>query len=297
MMTRMQTESPNPNSEQVDQLDALAIVDLINDQDRTVAAAVATQRSAIAQAIELVASTLARGGRLIYVGAGTSGRLGVLDASECPPTFSTSPQSIIGIIAGGEPALTQAIEGAEDDVIAAVEDLQRIDFSSRDLLFGIATSGQTPYVLAAVAHARSIGAATVGLTCNEATPLHALVDVIIAPIVGPEVITGSTRMKAGTATKMILNMVTTGTMIRLGKTYGNLMVDLRATNAKLKRRCVRIVCGLTDLGEADAQSLLGRTNGEVKTAIVAHRCHVSVEVARERLAQAEGRLRTALELE
>lgn len=291
----MTTESTNPESISIDSLDSLAIVDLINRQDQSVATAVGTQRVAIAEAIDRITSGLAVGGRLIYVGAGTSGRLGVLDASECPPTFSTPPEMIVGIIAGGTLALTQAIEGAEDDEEAAVAELKRIQIQTTDVLVGIATSGRTPYVLSALRYAKSLGSPTIGVTCNDATPMHELVDTIIAPIVGPEVITGSTRMKAGTATKMILNMLTTGAMVRLGKTYGNLMVDLRATNKKLQERCVRIVRTLTGLDEVAAQQLLVQANGQLKTAIVAHRCHLSIADARQRLRAARGHLRSALE--
>lgn len=275
-------------------MDSLAIVDLINREDQGVATAVATQRVAIAAAIDRITKIMAAGGRLIYVGAGTSGRLGVLDASECPPSFSVTQDTVIGIIAGGPTALTNAIEGAEDDEAAAEVDLKLIEFQRTDILVGIATSGHTPYVLAAIRYANFLGAPTIGVTCNETSALHHLVDVIIAPIVGPEVITGSTRMKAGTATKMVLNMLSTGAMIRLGKTYGNLMVDLRATNTKLRLRCVRIVQMLTGLDDEAAQQLLEQANGQLKTAIVAQRCSVSIADARARLRAAHGHLRTAL---
>lgn len=290
----MTTELSNPDSSSIDTMDSLAIVDLINREDQGVATAVATQRVAIAAAIDRITKIMAAGGRLIYVGAGTSGRLGVLDASECPPTFSVTQDTVIGIIAGGPTALTNAIEGAEDDEAAAEVDLKLIEFQRTDILVGIATSGHTPYVLAAIRYANFLGAPTIGVTCNEASALHHLVDVIIAPIVGPEVITGSTRMKAGTATKMVLNMLSTGAMIRLGKTYGNLMVDLRATNAKLRQRCVRIVQMLTGVDDETAQQLLEQANGQLKTAIVAHRCSVSIADARARLRAAHGHLRTAL---
>ncbi|MDP1562122.1 MAG: N-acetylmuramic acid 6-phosphate etherase [Pirellulaceae bacterium] len=290
----MTTEQSNPDSSSIDTMDSLAIVDLINREDQGVASAVATQRVAIAAAIDRITKIMAAGGRLIYVGAGSSGRLGVLDASECPPTFNVTQDTVIGIIAGGPTALTNAIEGAEDDEATAVVDLKLIEFQRTDILVGVATSGHTPYVLAAIRYANFLGAPTIGVTCNEATPLHPLVDVIIAPIVGPEVITGSTRLKAGTATKMVLNMLSTGAMIRLGKTYGNLMVDLRATNTKLRQRCVRIVQMLTGLDDEAAQQLLEQANGQLKTAIVAQRCAVSIADARARLRAAHGHLRTAL---
>ncbi|MBL8889518.1 MAG: N-acetylmuramic acid 6-phosphate etherase [Planctomycetaceae bacterium] len=291
----MATELSNEDSKTIDTMDCLAIVDLINREDQTVALAVGTQRVAIAAAMDAIANALAAGGRLIYVGAGTSGRLAVLDAAECPPTFSVSPETVVGIIAGGPAALTSALEGAEDDEAAAVFELKRIQLQPIDILVGIATSGRTPFVLSAIRYAASLAVPTIGITCNPATPLHDLADVTIAPIVGPEVITGSTRMKAGTATKMVLNMLTTGAMIRLGKTYGNLMVDLRATNTKLRQRCVRIVRTLTGLDEQAAQELLEQANGQVKTAIVAHRCRLSIAEARRKLRATFGHLRNALE--
>lgn len=291
----MSTELSNEHSSAIDMMDSLSIVDLINREDQTVALAVGTQRMAIAAAIDAIANTLAAGGRLIYVGAGTSGRLAVLDAAECPPTFSVPAETVVGIIAGGPTALTSAIEGAEDDEEAALFELKHIQLQPIDVLVGIATSGRTPFVLSAIRYAKSLGAPTIGVTCNAATAMHALADIIIAPIVGPEVITGSTRMKAGTATKMVLNMLTTGAMIRLGKTYGNLMVDLRATNTKLRQRCVRMVCALTGLDEPAAQQLLEESNGQLKTAIVAHRCDVSITEARRKLRANLGHLRSALE--
>ncbi len=291
----MTTELPNPETLAIDRASSAEIVAMIQREDALVAAAVGTQQSAIAEAIDLIAVALAGGGRLVYLGAGTSGRLGVLDASECPPTFSTAPETVVRLIAGGPAALTRAIEGAEDDEGAAVADLCGIEFCSADVLVGIATSGGTPYVLSGVRYARSLGAVTVGITCNAPSALHDHVDVMIAPVVGPEVIAGSTRMKAGTATKMVLNMLTTGAMIRWGKVYGNLMVDMRATNAKLRRRCVQIVCRLTDLDESAAQALLSQADGQLKTAIVAARCGVSIDQARARLVAASGHLRLALE--
>lgn len=291
----MTTELPNPETAAIDRASSAEIVELINRQDGVVAEAVGTQKVVIAEAIDRIAAGLAAGGRLVYLGAGTSGRLGVLDASECPPTFGSAPETVVGLIAGGPAALTRAIEGAEDDEAAAVADLRAIEFHSRDVLVGIATSGQTPYVLSGIRYARSLGAVTIGLTCNAPSALHELVDVIIAPVVGPEVIAGSTRMKAGTATKMVLNMLTTGAMIRRGKVYGNWMVDLRATNTKLRRRCVRMVCRLTDLDESAARELLLQSDGQLKTAIVAARCGVSIEEARARLLTASGHLRSALE--
>ncbi len=288
------TESRNPASEQIDSLPPLDIVRLINAEDARVAEAVGREAEPIARAIEIIADRLQQGGRLVYLGAGTSGRLGVLDASECPPTFSVPAGMVVGIIAGGSAALTQAIEGAEDDRDQGARDLAAIGLSAGDVLVGIATSGRTPYVLGGLAYARSLGAATIGLACNRGTELTAACDLMIAPVVGPEVISGSTRMKAGTATKLVLNTLTTGAMILLGKTYGNLMVDLRATNSKLVSRTRRIVAELTGLSEASAKSLLAQCGGELKTAVVAQRLGISPELARERLSRHAGHLRAAL---
>jgi len=291
---QLTTESRNEKSNQIDSLSTLEIVDLINQEDQLVAEAVADQRQAIAAAIDIITARLTQGGRLLYLGAGTSGRLGVLDASECPPTFSTSPHMVVGIIAGGPAALTRAIEGAEDDAHQAVEDLRSHQLNSHDVLVGIATSGRTPYVIAGLHYARLVGAAAVGLSCNEPSEMSQAADLMIAPVVGPEVISGSTRLKAGTATKMVLNMLTTASMVKLGKTYGNLMVDLRATNTKLKARSLRIVQAITGLESEQAELILAQCAGEVKTAIVAHCCGLPPEQARQRLQQTGGHLRAAL---
>jgi N-acetylmuramic acid 6-phosphate etherase len=288
------TESGNPASNEIDSLSPLEMVRLINAEDARVAAAVGLEAEHIAAAIDVITETMRSGGRLIYIGAGTSGRLGVLDASECPPTFNSDPRQVVGLIAGGNGALTRAIEGAEDDVIAASRDLQAIDFSARDCLVGIATSGRTPYVLGGVRWARELGAKTIGLACNLASELSQHVDIMIAPIVGPEVISGSTRMKAGTATKMVLNMLTTGAMVRLGKTHGNLMVDLRASNSKLVARARRLVAHMTSVTEAEAEALLERCNGEVKTAIVMQHLGVDAMTARKRLSAVDGHLRQVI---
>jgi N-acetylmuramic acid 6-phosphate etherase len=294
MLEKLTTEQRNPRSHNLDQLDATGIVRLMTSEDAGVAAAVAAESPAIARAIMLTAERLGAGGRLIYLGAGTSGRLGVLDAAECPPTFNTPPEMVRGIIAGGSAALTEAIEGAEDDPDRAAHDLAAIDFGPADLLVGIATSGRTPYVLGGLRRATQVGAATIGLTCNADSEMHGLARIVIAPVVGPEIISGSTRLKAGTATKMVLNMLTTGAMILLGKTYGNLMVDLKATNQKLKARSVRIVREITDLSSDEAERLLASCQGEVKTAIVAHLKQVEPAEARRRLAAADQHLRAAL---
>ncbi|WP_146389417.1 N-acetylmuramic acid 6-phosphate etherase [Allorhodopirellula solitaria] len=288
------TEARNERSDHLDLMTAPEIVQLMNAEDATLAAAVAKESEAIAEAIDVVVNSFQSGGRLFYIGAGTSGRLGVLDASECPPTFNTPPEMVIGIIAGGDTALRQAIEGAEDSVTLAAEDLAKHNFNANDTLVGIASSGGTPYVIGGLDYARQTGAATVGLTCNANSRLHRHADTIIAPVVGPEILSGSTRLKAGTATKMVLNMLTTGAMVRIGKTYGNWMVDLRASNDKLRRRSIRIVGELTGLSADAAAGLLGRCDGDLKTAIVSHVRGVDAAEARERLQQSDGQLREAL---
>lgn len=289
------TETRNAASAAIDSLSPLQIVRLMNAEDQHVIDAVAREELAIARAIEIIAERFASGGRLIYVGAGTSGRLGVLDASECPPTFSTPPEMVVGLIAGGRDALTRAIEGAEDDAQAAVTELKALHATAGDVVMGIATSGRTPYVLGALEYARSIGAFTIGFACNQGSPVARVAELMIAPIVGPEVITGSTRLKAGTATKLVLNMLTTGAMVRIGKTYGNLMVDLRPTNAKLRDRSERIVADLTNLPQPQSAELLNDCGGEVKTAIVAALRDVSPDEARRFLSQCGGHLRATLD--
>jgi N-acetylmuramic acid 6-phosphate etherase len=276
-------------------MDPIQIAMLMNREDLKVVAAVERVLPDIARAIEMVTERVQAGGRLIYIGAGTSGRLGVLDASECPPTFNTPPALVVGLIAGGHRALTNAIEGAEDNRQAGEEDLRGVELDAKDVVCGIATSGRTPYVLGGLAYARSLGAATLGVTCNAVSELSEVSDVLIAPVVGPEILSGSTRLKAGTATKMVLNMISTGTMIRIGKTYGNWMVDLRATNVKLKDRSIRIVSGITGLDRERAESLLARCDGEVKTAIVSQALGVEKIEAQLRLKVAGGRLRTAIQ--
>ncbi|HYT93056.1 MAG TPA: N-acetylmuramic acid 6-phosphate etherase, partial [Gemmataceae bacterium] len=265
-------------------------------EDALVAAAMATQADAIAHAIDLIAERLRQGGRLIYAGAGTSGRLGVLDATECPPTFNSPPGQVAGIIAGGREALTRAVEGAEDHPEFAERDLAALHVGAGDVVAGIATSGRTPYVLGAVAYARRQGIFTIGISCNRESELAPVVDLAITPIVGPEIVSGSTRLKAGTATKLVLNMLTTGAMVRLGKTFGDLMVDLRVTNNKLRIRCNRIVRQVMGLATEAADELLQRCGGEVKTALVAHLAAVEPEEARRRLSAADGRVRAALGL-
>lgn len=288
------TERRNPASEALDLLSALELVRLMNAEDQRVAPAVGRDAPAIAAAIEAIAARLAQGGRLIYLGAGTSGRLGVLDAAECPPTFNSPPGQVVGLIAGGQPAIVQAVEGAEDRAALAIADLDGVELSAADAVVGIATSGRTPYVIAGLEHARQKGAATIAISCNDGSAVCRHAEIAITPVVGAEVLSGSTRLKAGTATKMVLNMLTTGAMVRLGKTFGNLMVDLRATNQKLRQRTERIVCELTGLSVDDARTLLSRCSGELKTAVVAHRRGVDADAARALLNEARGHLRAAL---
>ncbi len=295
MLENLTTESRNPASEDLDGRTPLEIVRIINAEDAKVASAVAEESEAIAKAIEVIADRLDKGGRLIYMGAGTSGRLGVLDAVECPPTFNSHPSQVVGLIAGGYSALTTAVEGAEDRPDFAVEDLKNTKLSSADVLVAIATSGRTPYALGGLEYAKSVGAFAIGISCNRDPQLASAADITIAPVVGPEVLSGSTRLKAGTATKMVLNMLSTGAMIRLGKTYGNLMVDMRATNTKLADRARRIVRAVTKLSDQDSELLLKECEGEVKTAIVSHYTGCSSADARRVLEAAHGHLRKALE--
>jgi N-acetylmuramic acid 6-phosphate etherase len=286
------TERRNPRSADIDLASALQIVDLMNAEDRTVADAVATQREPIARTITLVEEAFRAGGRLFYVGAGTSGRLGILDASECPPTFGADPSMVQGIIAGGPAAILRAQEGAEDSPEGARADLDAAGVTTGDVVIGIAASGTTPYVRAALAHARTLGARTVILACSP--PMADVVadaDVAILPITGPEVVTGSTRLKAGTATKLVLNTITTGAMVRIGKTYGNLMIDMRATNDKLRDRAERMVITTCGVERDEARDLLRRADGSVKLAMVMYKLSVSPEQAAERLAAAGGVVR------
>jgi N-acetylmuramic acid 6-phosphate etherase len=265
-------------------------------EDQQAVAAVATTLPVIAQVVDQITARMKKGGRLIYAGAGTSGRLGVLDASECPPTFSTNPAQVVGLIAGGPAALTRAIEGAEDDPEAGRAAIQALIVKPEDTVVGIAASGRTPYVKGALAEARQRGALTVVLVCNLPSPLADHADFVIAPLVGPEIITGSTRLKAGTAQKLVLNMLSTATMVRLGKTYGNLMVDLHPTNIKLRARAVRIVAQVCGMAEAEAQQALEQSGGNVKVAIVSHLASCSPESARRCLAETQGVVREALRL-
>jgi N-acetylmuramic acid 6-phosphate etherase len=283
------TEQRNPRSQRIDQLSTLEIVDLINAEDRMVAVAVGEEREAIAKCIDLVVDCFRKGGRLFYVGAGTSGRLGVLDASEMPPTYGTDPEMVQGIIAGGYSALVRAQEGAEDKPEGGARDLATRNVGPNDFVLGIATSGTTPYVHGALERARELGARTGFLLCTYPPPeLLEAHDVVIAPLVGPEVITGSTRMKAGTATKMVLNTITTSAMVRLGKVFGNLMVDLQVTCEKLRDRGERILMDTLGLDRPQAATLLESAHGHVKTAIVMGKHGLDVAAARARLDGAGG---------
>ena len=291
---RLITEALNPASTAIDTLDAASIVALMNAEDAKVAEAVRVELPAVAKAVELAAERFLDGGRLIYVGAGTSGRLGVLDASECPPTFGVPAGMVVGLIAGGLEALTRAIEGAEDDPTAGAGDLDRIGVSHSDLVVGIATSGRTPYVLGAIQRAQEIGATTVGIACARPSLLGEAADLEIAPLVGPEVVAGSTRLKAGTATKMVLNMITTGAMVRIGKTLGNRMIDLTPTNEKLRIRSRRILREVGGVDDARASRLLAEADGRLKTALVMALAGVSAPEADARLQAGGGQVRAAV---
>lgn len=292
MLDSRETERRNPRTASIDLASPLEIVDLVNAEDRSVAETVATQREAIARAMVLAEESFRAGGRLIYVGAGTSGRLGVLDASEIPPTFGAPPELVQGVIAGGLAALTRSQEGAEDVLGAGGEAMDERDVGPNDFVIGIAASGTTPYVRAALARARERGAHTGIISCSP-PPGDVLdsVDVAILPITGPEVVTGSTRMKAGTATKLVLNTITTGAMIRLGKTYGNLMVDLQATNAKLRDRSERILMVVCRITRDRARELLEAAGKRVKTAVVMEKLSLPREAAERALEEAGGVIR------
>lgn len=287
----MITEQANPNSHNIDQLSTLQILQTINDEDQTVALAVRKVMPTIAEAVDAIYERLVQGGRLIYVGAGTSGRLGVLDAAECVPTFGTPPTLVMGVIAGGYAAMFNSIEGAEDRVDAGLNDLRALNLTERDAVVGIAASGTTPYVLGALNYATRIGALTVGLACNTPAPVLDAAQIKIGVVTGPEVITGSTRMKAGTAQKLVLNMMSTAVMVRLGKVYGNLMVDVQITNEKLERRARGIVQEVTGVDPARAAHLLRGAKGSAKVAIVMHLRNIDAAAARALLEAAGRQLR------
>ncbi|MGW8789589.1 N-acetylmuramic acid 6-phosphate etherase [Streptomyces althioticus] len=288
------TEAYRPELADVDRLPTPEIARLMNAEDATVAGAVAGQVPAIAAAIDAVAERMARGGRLVYAGAGTAGRLGVLDASECPPTFNTDPARVVGLIAGGPEAMVNPVEGAEDSTELAESDLAALGLTADDTVVGISASGRTPYAVGAVAYARKHGALTVGLSCNRDSVLAAAAEHGIEVVVGPEFLTGSTRLKAGTAQKLVLNMISTITMIRLGKTYGNLMVDVRASNEKLRARSRRIVAQVTGADDEAVEHALAATDGEVKNAILVLLADVDGPTAARLLDESDGHLRAAL---
>jgi N-acetylmuramic acid 6-phosphate etherase len=294
MLENLLTEQPNPASESIDAQPTVGILRIMNAEDQKVAAAVAAEIPAIARAVDTIVSALQHGGRVFYIGAGTSGRLGVLDASECPPTFSVPPEMFQGIIAGGEPALARATETTEDDPAIGARDLAARGFRPQDVLVGIAASGRTPYVLGAVAEARRLGAQTISITCTPDSELARAVHIPIAPLPGPEIVAGSTRMKAGTATKLVLNMLSTAACIRLGYVYGNLMVNVQPKNSKLIDRARRIIARATGVTYERSGELLAASGNSVRTAIVMGKLGFDREQAEERLERAGGRISEAL---
>ncbi|MFC9272559.1 N-acetylmuramic acid 6-phosphate etherase [Streptomyces zhihengii] len=293
-LASLTTEAFRPDLADIDRLPTLEIARIMNGEDTSVPAAVAARLPVIAAAIDATAERMARGGRLIYAGAGTAGRLGVLDASECPPTFNTDPSEVVGLIAGGPSAMVKAVEGAEDSKELAAADLDALKAGPDDTVVGISASGRTPYAIGAVEHARALGALTIGLSCNADSALGAAAEHAIEVVTGPELLTGSTRLKAGTAQKLVLNMISTITMIRLGKTYGNLMVDVRASNDKLHARSRRIVALATDASDAEIEAALEATGGEVKHAILVILGGVDAGRAASLLSASRGHLRAAL---
>lgn len=294
-LSQMITEGRNPASQNIDELSTEAMLRVINDEDKKVALAVEAIVPQIAAAVDAICAAFQAGGRLIYCGAGTSGRLGILDASECPPTFGTPREQVIGLIAGGHTAILQAVENAEDNREQGAQDLKDIRFSRHDVLVGIAASGRTPYVLGALAYANELGATTVSLTCNPGSAMSQVAAIALTPVVGSEVVTGSSRMKAGTAQKLVLNMLTTGSMIRSGKVYGNLMVDVEATNQKLVQRQVNIVMQATDCDETTASAALTACGGHCKTAILMVLADLAADEAKALLSQHQGFIRQALQ--
>ena len=294
-LSALATEMANPATSEIDRMSPLEIVQAINDEDAKVAQAVQHVLPEIARAVEAIAERMRRGGRLIYVGAGTSGRLGALDASECPPTFNISSESVVACIAGGPIAFGLAHEDLEDSAEAGQADVAKLHLTEADIVVGITASGRTPYARGALVYARQQGALTIGLACNADAPIAGEVAIMICPQVGPEVIAGSTRMKAGTAQKMVLNMLSTGAMILLGKTFGNLMVDVQTSNYKLRRRALSIMRQTTGLDEEAAEEILERAGGETKTAILMVRANLSPDEARQQLAAHKQTLRAALD--
>ncbi|WP_233981315.1 N-acetylmuramic acid 6-phosphate etherase [Pectobacterium versatile] len=291
---KLVSETRNPATMALDQLSTLEMMHAFNQEDRKVPEAIALVLPAIAEAVDLVAASLQEGGRLIYLGAGTSGRLGVLDASECPPTFGVPHGLVIGLIAGGPGALLKAVEGAEDDPALGEADLKALNLTAADMVVGLAASGRTPYVIGALRYAHDVGCRTAAISCNPHSPIAQEAQVAISPVVGPEALTGSTRLKSGTAQKLVLNMISTGAMVKLGKVYQNLMVDVKATNVKLLDRACRIVVEATGAEREQAQQALVQADNEVKPAILMLLANIDVAAARERLKQHNGYLREAL---
>jgi len=293
-LTQMVTESRNTASADIDTLSTAEMLKVINQEDQKVAIAVEKVLPEIGRAVDAITHAFTRGGRLIYMGAGTSGRLGILDASECPPTYGTDPELVVGLIAGGHQAILKAVENAEDNQELAVKDLQALNFNEKDVLVGIAASGRTPYVLGGMAYAKSLGSIVVSIVCNPNSAMAEQADISIIPVVGPEVVTGSSRMKAGTAQKLVLNMLTTGSMIKSGKVFGNLMVDVQATNAKLIQRQTNIVVQATGVTDVEAEQALRACGNHCKTAIVMILSGLDADEAKAKLAEHNGFVRAAL---
>lgn len=293
-LSKLITEERNPNTMNIDNVSTLEMIEMINEEDKKVAKAVGKEKESIAKAVDLIADKLSKGGRLIYIGAGTSGRLGILDASECPPTYGVSPDLVQGVIAGGYAAMFKAIEGAEDDSELAIKDLKEKNLTCKDVVCGIAASGRTPYVIGGMKYAKSLGAAVICITMNPKSEMAKLADIPISVIVGPEVIMGSTRMKAGTAQKMVLNMLTTGAMIKLGKVYSNLMVDVKASNKKLYARAKRITMLATGEKEETVSNILKETNFDVKLSILMLKTGLTKEKAQKLLNENNGYISKAI---
>lgn len=294
-LNKLITEEINENTQSIDKVSTLEMIKMINEEDKKVALAIEEVLPKIAEAIDITAKKIYEGGRLIYIGAGTSGRIGILDASECPPTFGVDPYLVQGLIAGGHRAIFEAVEGAEDSKELAKEDLKEIEFTSKDVLIGLAASGRTPYTIGGLEYANKLGSFTVGITCNPNSELSKVAQVSINPIVGPEVISGSTRLKAGTAQKMVLNMISTGVMVKLGKVYGNLMVDVKAQNAKLVERAKRLVVEATGTSIEEATKILEKTDYNVKLSILLIKTNLDLEKAIRILNNNKGYLSKAIE--
>ncbi|MCY9289646.1 N-acetylmuramic acid 6-phosphate etherase [Bacillus haynesii] len=295
-LSSLTTERRNERSKRIHQAETIDMLKIMNDEDKTVAEAVQEVLPDVKTAVDYAVGSLKKGGRIIYIGAGTSGRLGVLDAAECPPTFSISPESVIGIMAGGEQALFKAVEGAEDHEAFGRRDLEAVNLSNNDTVIGIAASGRTPYVLGALKYAKETGAKTVALTCNENSAISRAADHSIEVVVGPEVIAGSTRMKAATAHKMILNMISTAAMINMGKVYENLMVDVKVSNNKLKERAIRIIQTVTGVPKEAAALALEKSHNQVKTAIIMLKTNENAAAAEKLLEKSEGDIEKALSI-